>query len=293
MVFGPHTGIPTYRNYKPSPKWTILEEDAADVSRSYERRFTQVTLDYNNLTETNQETGGGTGETGEVGSADWLYNIGAFLNFEDYVTAYRPRYNSHLITSTRSDYDSTDAISLPIIRGYYGSKLLGPDIPSEWMAPFYTQMLPWTDGTGSTSQKSVWDAYVGASTDNQTVSLMGTRMLSEKKTARVNILGITGVKQEITTPAFDGWLSSGPSDQSFTRTHWFPDEVLTAIIRRAYSSNVTGSFRWKGDPRHQPRDVATFVLRDGAEETITLENITITHEGGGTYADYTYRKGIV
>ena len=43
----------------------------------------------------------------------------------------------------------------------------------------------------------------------------------------------------------------------------------------------------------QPRDVARFHRLDGSVEEITLESITITHEGGGTSAEITYRKGVV
>lgn len=57
-------------------------------------------------------------------------------------------------------------------------------------------------------------------------------------------------------------------------------------------SNITGSFTFKGDPRMQPRDVFTFHRLDGTEETCTIETITLTHEGGGTSAELTYRKGI-
>lgn len=58
-------------------------------------------------------------------------------------------------------------------------------------------------------------------------------------------------------------------------------------------SNITGSFKWKGDPRMQPRDVFTFHRLDGTTELCTIESIQLTHEGGGTTADISYRKGVV
>lgn len=58
-------------------------------------------------------------------------------------------------------------------------------------------------------------------------------------------------------------------------------------------SNLSGSFTFKGDPRMQPRDVFTFHRLDGTEETCMIETITLTHEGGGTSAQVTYRKGVV
>lgn len=60
-----------------------------------------------------------------------------------------------------------------------------------------------------------------------------------------------------------------------------------------YRSPVTGSFTWKGDPRMQPRDVVNFHRLDGTVEEITIETITLKHEGGGTTAEITYRKGVV
>lgn len=52
----------------------------------------------------------------------------------------------------------------------------------------------------------------------------------------------------------------------------------------------TGSFRWKGDPRMQPRDRFTFVRKNGKKQTCTIESITLVHSGGGTYADIAYRE---
>ena len=69
-----------------------------------------------------------------------------------------------------------------------------------------------------------------------------------------------------------------------------PDAGFNSLMNR---SNETGSFTWKGDPRMQPRDVFTFVYRDGTTELRTVETINLKHEGGGTVATITYRKGIV
>ena len=70
----------------------------------------------------------------------------------------------------------------------------------------------------------------------------------------------------------------------------YPNRMLSVGL---YRSPVTGSFTWKGDPRMQPRDIVHFHRLDGTVEDITLENITISHEGGGTSAEITYRKGVI
>lgn len=70
----------------------------------------------------------------------------------------------------------------------------------------------------------------------------------------------------------------------------YPSKMLSIPM---YRSNIKGSFTWKGDPRLQPRDRVWFRRLDGSREEVTLETITITHEGGGTSAEMTYRKGAI
>lgn len=88
-----------------------------------------------------------------------------------------------------------------------------------------------------------------------------------------------------------------------------PDEGVNHLLNM---SNVVGSFTWKGDPRLQPRDFVNFVYADGEltdendfvlqtadgddiiinqSKIITIENITTTHERGGTICEITYREG--
>lgn len=76
-------------------------------------------------------------------------------------------------------------------------------------------------------------------------------------------------------------------DSGGTHHHLFP--YYQSLGTR---SNVTGSFTWKGNPKMQPRDVFTFQRLDGTSETCTIESIVMVHEGGGTTAVITYRKGI-
>lgn len=89
-----------------------------------------------------------------------------------------------------------------------------------------------------------------------------------------------------------------------------PDEGINHLLNM---SNVVGSFTWKGDPRLQPRDIVNYVFEDGEltdendfvlqtadgddiiinqSKMITIENITTTHERGGTICEITYREGI-
>lgn len=70
----------------------------------------------------------------------------------------------------------------------------------------------------------------------------------------------------------------------------YPEKALAAPL---YRSNKTISFTWKGDPRIQPRDIFTFRELDGTADKWTFENITLTHEKGGTMAEITARKGVI
>ena len=98
----------------------------------------------------------------------------------------------------------------------------------------------------------------------------------------------TGARIQIDELPVIGQVSVKNSSSNPVRV--FPEKMVAAGM---YRSNITGSFKWKGDPRMQPRDIVYFDRLDGTTETITLENITLHHEGGGTWADITYRKGAI
>lgn len=66
-----------------------------------------------------------------------------------------------------------------------------------------------------------------------------------------------------------------------------------AFVRLFDRNNITGSFKFRGDPRMQPRDVFNFHRLDGKVEDCTIQTISLTHEEGGTIAEISYRKGIV
>ena len=99
-----------------------------------------------------------------------------------------------------------------------------------------------------------------------------------------------GVQETASSTRFTGIFDAGKYNAAGTRKRLLPTEGFKQLFKR---SQETGSFTWKGDPRMQPRDVFTFHYLDGATELRTVENITLKHEGGGTIAEITYRKGIV
>lgn len=70
------------------------------------------------------------------------------------------------------------------------------------------------------------------------------------------------------------------------------NSLFPAYYFAAKRNNIVGSFTFRGDPRMQPRDVFTFRHLSGTSELCTIQSIMLRHEGGGTTATITYRKGI-
>ena len=176
----------------------------------------------------------------------------------------------------------------------------------------FSQFVPWSNSpngwrytTGSetiTTMTGVWSVLhragiIDFETQNLDVDIYGFCYVANKRSEIARNRNLTGLTVDITneipisgTMRADAWHtdSSTGTVESVT-VGLFPQVGYT---QRLYRSNITGQFIWKGDPRMQPRDVVTFHRLDGTTEEITLENITITHEKGGTSAEITYRKGI-
>ena len=150
------------------------------------------------------------------------------------------------------------------------------------MNTFYTQVMPW-----NSLQLATWNRYIGSSVrEDQNLIIMGSKVLKDTHI------------QSFSTGADDGeiiTLDEAPIEGKLIVQHpneaaqvLYPNIAAQSILNM---SNVTGLFKWKGDPRMQPRDSAYLHRVNGVTELITIENITITHEGGGTSAEITYRKG--
>lgn len=141
------------------------------------------------------------------------------------------------------------------------------------------------------SQEAAWAGLkkIGIVTrDNEplTLEIIGTKYEIDEQE---KIFGdeSQGKTLELDNPLLGRLMFTEDNDTIYNNA--YPDMAMESLLQR---SNVTGSFIWKGDPRMQPRDVVEFHRLDGTVEEITLENITLHHEGGGTYAEITYRKGV-
>ena len=177
-------------------------------------------------------------------------------------------------------------------------------IPGTWSTehPTYAQFIPWNAvydpddeywngnpaGVNIRSQLIAWNRLINRGVIDSSATeysfYIGGRAYREDSEYITFSSGRSGVEAVIDSPP---WL--GDITMESTGAKVYPDGAYNSLLQR---SNITGSFTWKGDPRMQPRDVFTFHRLDGTDEVCTLENITITHEKGGTSAEITYRKGV-
>lgn len=287
-------GIPTasilYSGGK-RPKWAISESDCGDVSKTVDALIGAIEFDQTSLSY----HGGGV----EVAKLDWYKGGSGFLNIEDQTLSLvflsrislGTQYLSNMKDEKDPNYyhpglfleDGTE-----VCRIFFNS-----EAPESWFYGFYdgvkgeyyTQVIPWNAQLYGVSPSTGWQTLVNegvidSNATSVTLDVGGEKY--EKNTSAVTIGSGRGLKLNLEFPDLAYY--------SYSDGAAFPQTGLELALRK---SPVTGSFTWKGDPRMQPRDVVSFHRLDGTVEEITLENITITHEGGGTSAEITYRKGIV
>ena len=140
---------------------------------------------------------------------------------------------------------------------------------------------------------------------NTSVTEQKIRCLIAEQAAEINKeITATSTRSGITGEIEFDWIGDHDTTSNRYRASlyagrnnsWTPVEILpggygmTSLFNR---SRRTGSFLFKGDPRWQPRDLLQINRLDGSELIVTIESITINHEGGGTTSEITYREGIV
>lgn len=324
-------GIPKFTATKPSALWDIYEDDCGDVQRNTERNIAKITATQTTPRRTlTPEVGSATmvrnvGTTLSFGNSYIAsVSIGVASRSRDddlIVSHYTTRnFNNRVVPMVPADKlgESGFPITyLPRIRYTYATQRTVDGMSRLFrdgmtQADFkgidddrgypeaYTQFVPWsaaydandsywTDNPGTTDIRSQANARavlvtstIISSTEDAELSIGGYSF--EMETEQVEYIGVSdGINATLDSLPWFGSVG--------TETHGtaFPDDAINSLFMR---SNITGQFVWKGDPRMQPRDVVTFHRLDGTTEDITLENITITHERGGTSAEITYRKGI-
>ena len=308
-------GIPKMRFTLPSPLWSIQEEDCGDYKKSIEKSYTGAIYESYNYNPTDYDS------YGAVGSYDWYKNNGIFLSIDEHTIQWEPVLtNEEWAKSTKYGYwSSTGAGGIaPADNGGYQNVSIVPTLSSqnnsmsmlyddtiqEGRAKYqdrtaYTQIIPWgcyyRPGQfdhpywgNIRSMATMWRylTEIGifeAGLTNFSGKLWGHKLQKSPETIEINADSENILRLSIDEMWGNMYNRGNP-------TRLFPNKGLEWLLDR---SPITGSFTWKGDPRMQPRDVVEWERLDGTTTTITLENITLTHEGGGTSAEITYREGVV
>lgn len=274
-------GIPKLNYSYSGAEWHIYEEDCGDVKRDAARKIKEIQMPVSTLSFGNSSNYIST----NVGSGTWIYGSGAFLDFDEDVFAWAVRTEQNVsLASVRSDAsdDYSAEFEKNAIDTYWLRGLMEQGLPMGSMGTFYTQVMPW-----NSIQLSIWNQYVGSSVrEDQNLNIIGSKIQKGTHIQSFATGEDNGEIIKLDEAPFDGRLILHRIDEPAQVL--YPDTVVQNILNM---SNVTGSFKWKGDPRMQPRDSAYLHKVNGVTELITIENITITHEGGGTSAEITYRKG--
>lgn len=309
---------------------TVREEDCAEIKVNHARRVTEISAEHTVLKDTS--AGASKLEDGaiKVGSATWTKNVGASLNFDErsyfwsiglfvgfdnnnetaqkliqkYGTFFDWLHTFPAVPGdtygTQSGYGvSTESGSAFAFGQIPQEKFLDDRYPGSYP---YSTFVPWNQridyeetvgGRNITTQAQMWKALVDAKIIDSTapnidLDIYGHAFIKKNNPIIKASISGDGTSYEYPELMILGVLNG--EDENYVSHEIFPSKMLAAPL---YRSNVTCSFTWKGDPRIQPRDVFTFHRLDGTDEEWTFENITITHEGGGTLAEVTARKGIV
>lgn len=310
-------GIPRMAIDYPTPYFDIFEDDCGEMSKAVEPKADGINLSHKSV-EANWVSYPDT-----IGSIEWNFESASYTDFTSYAISfmyYMPRTNSFtpgtaldrvLPTTKHGRYafkapnyaepDLTKSIILvngAQVNAMSGQLLFDNETPQNRVdkqtgALIYSRVIPWDAAPDQSpeTQAKWWTQKVanGAIDKNATsanVEISGCQ-------ANTNDVGLEYGKQngayviDVESQLYGEWWVT---NQTFDdNKQLYPNEACKSLLDR---SNIKGSFTWKGDTRMQPRDVVNFHRLDGSVETITLENITLHHEGGGTYAEITYRKGV-
>lgn len=309
-------GRPFLTNVKPSAKWTVKEEDVGDIKKIIDSSISKIVLKHT-FAQINEKV---------CGSITWQKDGPAFPSFDcDIYSSITFRNPGPIEIRPGFVWDNLSILPATTIGESYAyqqsetqsMKVLGPTLrPFTWdffyhrliddgtlqniKAAFggivYTQVLP--KGAYALlknklipTEKAAWRALINAGriTENDTsvdleVYARGIDLVEEEKIYQSDFNANT---YELNGLIYGDIYFGNANRENVAQA--YPDMAYESLLQR---SNVTGAFIWKGDPRMQPRDVVEFHRLDGTVEEITLENITLHHEGGGTYAEITYRKGV-
>lgn len=324
-------GIPTLHTQDGDIEdWTINEDDCSDIKKNVERPISQIKYKRNPVTVYNGETGLARPyyDGVPVGTAQILKGGGVFVSLDDYVFCclIGDEAQKLKVSSGFKYVEAVPMISVPEQDGFsnyiaWPTFLSNPEFRTDnnvalltgdttngflgnyrgsALAGIYSQVVPWnvryqtpSSDHPWTSLTALWNYLVSrnlveADATYCEMPIIGYKLNIEEAEVSVSS-SITNGYSVSTSGVLQGraffWRSDGTAGEEA-----FPTYGLKEMLKR---SNITGSFTWKGDPRMQPRDIIHFHRLDGTTEDVTIETITLKHEGGGTTAEIGYRKGVV
>ena len=313
-------GRPSVRSRKLATQWNVDESDCGELKKHVDRKLTGIKQECYTVKEASKQ----------VGTASWYKGEGAFLSFDDdgfgrnmFVGIYAGPGGGEDIRRKMLDtfggYSSVDD-TIPLLPmsddgdswGFMPYKTNAQRMTTSGMlsedgagfeANTYVTVIPWSckykpDGywdnftPSLTSQNSAWNSLVRAGMIDRDAGSVDLQIVGQgyDVTPYSAVTGELAATIELAETLWYGRAVAIFKDAPGSTVEIFPRGAHEALISR---SPETASFTWKGDPRIQPRDVFTWHRLDGTDEEWTFENITLTHEGGGTMAEVTARKGIV
>lgn len=310
-------------------EWSVQEEDCSEVKKNVERPKNRVAATWQRIT--NPTLPNDDAYAKKIGTATITRYVGTTLSFDALayqwvVGLYLGRTSDNEVSQKMGDkYGTVHGLwaTMPVVPctkggGYFGQVnywALGGEMLNEngltqedfsSVTPVYdsyASFVPWSQSYEGwrydtnpshliTTASQMWNVLTAAgviASDAESIDLdiygIAVNLDPQSVAYTRNIDGDTVDLGD--APIIGRIAAKTSSDSSY---EIYPQQMLKAPMWR---SVITGSFTWKGDPRMQPRDRCRFTRLDGTVEEITLETITLTHEGGGTSAEITYRKGFI
>lgn len=296
-------GIPTLTWEKPVSKWDIYEADCGDIKRNVDRKIVKIVAeneavkvrgwDHSSLVADNKWTRQGKPRNNyQIGTLKVTEGESLQLTLDQATnTPYAVAYNGeggcvygYFYINGLANYEHELPAPTGSLNNVYGRAMFTGDQWQNWGSTYPGGM----SGAGII-RVSRNIGLIGQNDTDIELQVYGGFLSFEDAEAEYTKDGV-GITMYPSNTKWIGHIRAGKYGDSSSSMKLLPDRGFNSILAR---SNETGSFTWKGDPRMQPRDVFTFHKLDGTTELRTIETISLKHEGGGTVAEITYRKGVV
>lgn len=281
-------GIPTITWTKPTAQWTIYEEDCGDIQRHTGRDIVSINAHNSRLVVSSYSDfnliGSSPHDSVKVGTVDLTKDTGATLSIDV------PTSICALVLQDGDVYynvklvlDTLGGPKLNLVKLSQDNIEFGVNAftQNEW-EPWNTYLTNfWNDALteGAVEQNDTQASFVAYGNAYQITSDATTYTKAG-----------TGTSVTPNNTNWTGFIDAAKYDDTSVHFRLLPDLGFQSILNR---SGKTGSFKWKGDPRMQPRDVIEWHNKDGTIGLRTIESINLKHEAGGTIAEITYREGNV